>query len=169
MNIKIKYFDKDIPKITKIEKGDWIDLRVNRIAICDNKKLDIKNIIKNKTSDNWVDDEYIYYHKNDVLVMRLGVAMELPYNHEAEVKPRSSTFADYGLLLSNSVGCIDESYCGDNDEWISVYYATRDGIISKFDRVCQFKVNEKMLNINFEEVERLNNEDRNGFGSTGVK
>ena len=25
--IKIKYFDKDIDKIKKINKGDWVDLR----------------------------------------------------------------------------------------------------------------------------------------------
>lgn len=168
MNIKIKYFDKDIPRITKIEKGDWIDLRVNQIAVCHNEQSDIKNAIKHRVGNSWSDDNYIYYRKGDILVMRLGVAMQLPYNHEAEIKPRSSTFADYGLLLSNSVGCIDESYCGDNDEWIAVYYATRDSKVSRFDRVCQFRVNEKMLNITFEEVETLNNEDRNGFGSTGV-
>jgi dUTP pyrophosphatase len=170
MDIKIKYFDKNIPRITKIEKGDWIDLRVNKICRCLNDKLQIKTAIKNRNTDSWYDDdELLHYSQGDVLVMRLGVAMELPKRNEAELKPRSSTFADYGLLLTNSVGCIDESYCGNNDEWIAVYYATRDGQISRFDRVCQFRVNDKMPEINFIEVESLENKDRDGFGSTGVK
>jgi UDP-N-acetylmuramoyl-tripeptide--D-alanyl-D-alanine ligase len=50
-----------------------------------------------------------------------------------------------------------------------LYYATRDGQISRFDRVCQFRVNDKMPEIIFEEVEMLGNKDRDGFGSTGEK
>ena len=95
--------------------------------------------------------------------------MELPSGYEAEIKPRSGTFKQTGLLLTNSVGCIDESYKGNNDEWLAVFYATRDGYISEFDRLLQFRINEKMPKLVFNEVDVLENEDRSGYGSTGVK
>lgn len=169
--MKIKYFNPNMPKIEAIEKGDWLDLRVNNIYVCPNTKEYIKDAIKNRWTTSWIsvdDKNKLFYQKGDVLIMRLGIAMQLPRGHEAEVKPRSSTFAEYGLLLTNSVGCIDESYSGNNDEWLAVFYATRDGEISQFDRVVQFRTNKKMSPIQFIEVETLGNKDRNGFGSTGI-
>lgn len=139
MEIKIKYL-ADIPKIKKIDKGDWIDL----VAAQD---VELVSGVQS--------------------VIPLGVAMELPKNHEAIVAPRSSTFKNWGFLQTNSVGVIDESYCGDNDEWKLSVYPTRDSSVKKGDRVCQFRVQEKMPPISFVEVEAMGNEDRGGFGSTG--
>ena len=96
----------------------------------------------------------------------LGVAMELPKGYEALVAPRSSTFKKYGVLLANSIGVIDESYCGDNDEWKFLAYATRDVVIEEDERICQFRIIRHQPEIEFEEVFELGNTDRGGMGST---
>lgn len=139
--IKIKYFDEELEKIKKIEKGDWIDLRAA-------KTIELK--------------------KGDFILIPLGVAMELPKGYEAHVVPRSSTFKNYGIIQTNSIGIIDNSYCGDNDEWKMPVYATKDTVINKNDRICQFRIIEKMPKVEFEEVEVLSNKNRGGFGSTGI-
>lgn len=143
MNIKIKYHNKNLEKLKFIEdKSDWVDLR---------------------------SAERVELKKGEFKLISLGVSMELPKGYEAHIAPRSSTFKNFGLLQTNSVGVVDESYCGDNDVWKFPAFATRDIIIEEGDRICQFRIIEKMKNIYFEEVEFLNNEDRDGIGSTGIK
>ena len=93
--------------------------------------------------------------------------MELPEGYEALVAPRSSTFKNYGILLANSLGIIDESYKGDNDEWKFLAYATRDTHVEKNDRICQFRIIEHQPKIKLTKVESLGNADRGGIGSTG--
>jgi dUTP pyrophosphatase len=67
------------------------------------------------------------------------------------------------------MGVIDNSYSGDNDQWLFPAYALRDTTINKNDRICQFRINEVQPPIKFVEVDRLDEVDRGGFGSTGVK
>lgn len=168
MKIKIKYFNKDYPKLERIAKGDFIDLRVDslkkweRMLEADNKELKYE---LNEKIFNFLGR--IFYEKGDVLKFGLGVAMELPEGYEAEIRPRSSTFKKYGLIQTNSVGTIDNSYKGDNDEWMVEFIAMRDGVINRFDRVCQFRIWENQPSFEFEEVEHLGNEDRGGYGTTG--
>ena len=83
--------------------------------------------------------------------------------------PRSSTFKNYGVLQTNSCGVIDGSYCGDQDMWRMPVYATRDTVIHKNDRICQFRIMENQPELVFEERQSLGNKDRGGFGTTGVK
>ena len=137
--IKIKYFN-DVQEIEALEVGDWIDLRSA-------ESVDIK--------------------AGEYKLIRLGVAMELPEGYEALVAPRSSTFKNYGILLANSLGIIDESYKGDNDEWKFLAYATRDTHVEKNDRICQFRIIEHQPKIKLTKVESLGNADRGGIGSTG--
>lgn len=47
-------------------------------------------------------------------------------------------------------------------------YATRDTVIKKNDRICQFRIQKCNPIINFIEVDHLENENRGGHGSTGV-
>ena len=141
LRIKIKYFT-DIERIGKIDIGDWVDLRL-------------------------AEDVGIYKGENRLLP--LGIAMELPKGYEAHILPRSSTFKNWGILVANSMAIIDESYNGDNDQWFLNVFATRDTLINKGDRICQFRVMEKQPKIEFVEVETLGNKDRGGFGTTGVK
>lgn len=140
--IKIKYFSQDIEKLTYIDgKSDWIDLRAS---------------------------ETIELKAGDFRLIPLGVAMELPKGYEAHVVPRSSTFKNYGLLQVNSCGVIDGSYCGDGDMWKMPVYATRDTVVHKNDRICQFRIMENQPAIVFAETASLQNKNRGGFGTTGI-
>lgn len=154
--IKIKYFNKDLNlKLKKIEIGDWIDLRVDNISINYNKI-------------EWNEINEIGYDRFDVVLIQTGVAIQLPKGYEAHVVPRSSTFKKFGLIQLNSVGVIDEAYCGDGDQWFIPMYCLESNMnIKRFDRVAQFRIVEKMPNIQFKEVNYLANSDRGGFGSTG--
>lgn len=141
--IKIKYFDPDMQKLEYIDgKSDWIDLRAS---------------------------ETVELKKGEFKLIPLGVAMELPAGYEAHVVPRSSTFKNYGILQTNSCGVIDGSYCGDQDMWKMPVYATRDTVVNKNDRICQFRIIANQPEIIFKEKSFLSNEDRGGFGTTGVK
>ena len=100
-------------------------------------------------------------------LIKLGVGMELPKGYEALVVPRSSTFKNFGVLQTNSMGVVDESYCGDNDEWKFPALAMRDTVIELNDRICQFRIIKHQDAFTFEEVKELNEVDRGGFGSTG--
>ena len=142
MPIKIKYHNKNIDKIEKINNGDWIDLRTA---------------------------ETVELKAGEFKLISLGISMQLPRGYEAHVVPRSSTFKNFGIIQTNHQAVIDESYCGDNDIWRYPVYALRDTVINENDRICQFRIVEKMPSVIFNEVDILNNEDRGGFGSTGIK
>ena len=141
--IKIKYFSDNIKRLEYIDgKSHWIDLRAS---------------------------ETVELKAGEFKLIPLGVAMELPKGYEAHLVPRSSTFKNYGILQTNSCGVIDGTYCGDEDMWRMPVYATRDTVIRENDRICQFRIMENQPHILFEEVETLQNDNRGGFGSTGVK
>lgn len=168
-NVRVEYYNQSMPRFKKIEKGDWVDVRVNKVCACDNVQGDINYAMKNRIVQIWDGNGKISYKAGDVVIMRLGFAMQLPKGCEAELRPRSGTFKNYGLLLTNSVGTIDESYCGSKDEWCMMFYATRDGQVEAFDRVGQFRITEKMKKVNFHEADLSKNADRGGYSSTGVK
>lgn len=139
--IKIKYLRNTMSfKIECLAKGDWTDLRAA---------------------------EEVTMKAGEYKMIPLGVAMELPKGYEALVAPRSSCFRRYGVLLANSIGIIDESYKGDNDEWHFLAYATRDTVIPLGERMCQFRIIKHQPRVKFIEVETLGNADRGGIGSTG--
>lgn len=140
MEIKIKYHGEDLVKLEKLPVGDWIDLRAA---------------------------EDVTMEVGDFKIISLGVSMKLPEGFEAHVLPRSSTFPKWGILMTNSTGVIDNSYCGDGDIWGFPAYAVRKTQICKGDRICQFRIMQKMLDVSFVEVEHLGEKNRGGFGSTG--
>lgn len=141
--IKIKYFTDKIDKLDFVggAKSDWIDLRAA---------------------------ETVELKAGEFKLIPLGVAMQLPKGYEAHVVPRSSTYKNFGIIQTNHQAVIDESYCGDNDQWWYPAYALRDTVINVNDRICQFRIMKKQPSIVFDEVELLNNEDRGGIGSTGT-
>lgn len=139
--IRIKYFSEDVERLRYIDgKSDWIDLRAF-------ERVELK--------------------AGEFRLIPLGVAMQLPDGYEGHLAPRSSTFKHYGILQTNSVGVIDGSYCGDEDMWRMPVYATRDAVIEKNDRICQFRIVKNQPKILFEECGKLENKSRGGFGSTG--
>jgi dUTP pyrophosphatase len=81
--------------------------------------------------------------------------------------PRSSTFKNYGLLAANSIGVIDEAYKGENDEWHFLAYATRNTVIHKGDRICQFRIIKHQPKVCLRPVTHMNSRSRGGIGSTG--
>ena len=93
--------------------------------------------------------------------------MELPSGYEAHVVPRSSTFKNFGIIQPNSMGIIDETYCGDTDQWFFPALAMRDTKICVNDRICQFRIIEHQPKLSFCEVKELTRESRGGFGTTG--
>jgi dUTP pyrophosphatase len=139
LSVKVKYHDPDI-KLGKISKGDWIDLYVA-------EDVEIK--------------------KGEIKLVNLGVSIQIPEGYEAILAPRSSTAKCFGVIQANSIGVIDESYCGNDDIWKFPAYALRDTTIRKGDRICQFRLFKHQDELEFEEVETLSNENRGGFGSTG--
>lgn len=138
--IKIKYLSNEIEKIEKITVGDWIDLRCAK-----------ETVLKG----------------GEFALIPLGVAMQLPEGYEALMVPRSSTFKHFGIIQTNSMGVIDESYRGDNDQWHFPAYAMRDTVIHINERICQFRIVKHQPEIEFQKVEDLGNLDRGGIGSTG--
>lgn len=140
VQIKIKYLDDSIKRLTYVEsKSDWIDLAAA---------------------------ETVTLKKGEFKLIHLGVAMELPEGYEAHIAPRSSTYKNFKILQTNSVGVVDSSYCGPNDWWKMAVYATEDTTINKGDRIAQFRIIENQPKLNFVESE-LTGKDRGGFGSTG--
>lgn len=139
--INIKYLTDIIDKLTYIDgKSDWIDLRAAETV--DMEPMEFK-------------------------LIPLGIAMQLPAGYEAHVIPRSSTFKNFGIIQVNSMGLIDESYYGDNDQWYFPAIALRKTTILANDRICQFRIMKHQPQIEFREVDNLNNESRGGIGSTG--
>ncbi len=140
LEIKVKYF-ADIEPIKFIEnKSDWYDLR---------------------------SAEEVEMKAGDFRLIKLGVGMQLPVGFEAIIAPRSSTFKNFGIIQANSIGVVDESYCGDNDQWMMAAIALRDTVIHKNDRICQFRIIEHQPQHKILTVEHLGNVDRGSFGSTG--
>ena len=143
MEIRIKYYSDRIEKLRYINGvSDWIDLRAA---------------------------EDVTMKAGEFRLIPLGVGMELPEGYEALCVPRSSTFRNFGILQANSIGVIDESYCGDNDLWYFSAVALRDTRIEKNDRICQFRIMKKMPDVDLETVDFLTAPDRGGIGSTGEK
>ena len=140
LEIKVKYF-ADIEPIKFIEnKSDWYDLR---------------------------SAEDVEMKAGEYRLIKLGVGMKLPDGYEAHMAPRSGTFKNYGIIQANHVAVIDNSYCGDNDQWMYPAIALRDTVIHKNDRICQFRIIENQPPVQFVRVEHLEGKDRGGFGTTG--
>ena len=144
MEIKIKYHSNEIEHLKNIEgvKSDWIDLR---------------------------SAETVELKQGEFKLINLGVSMQIPEGYEAHIVPRSSTFKNFGIIQTNSVGIIDNSYSGDGDIWMMPVLAMRDTKISVNDRICQFRLFKNQENVSFDEVLFLEGPNRGGFGSTGKK
>lgn len=149
LKMRIKYFD-GATKLEKIQKGNWIDVYANK-------------------------DMFI--RESERAMIPLGFALELPTGWEGHLAPRSSTFKSWGLIQTNHVGVVDDSYIGDNDQWHMPVYCLNGGDvqggiykgtqIKKGDKIGQFRVMEVMPELELEEVEEFGNADRGGFGTTG--
>lgn len=141
MDIKVKYFTDKIDKLQKIEQGGWIDLRLA---------------------------EDIHMDAGEFRLLPLGVAMQLPAGYEAIIAPRSSTYKRWGLVQANSIGVVDGSYNGNDDQWLLPAIALVDTDIPANTRICQFRIQKEQPKLNFITVDELDNPNRGGLGSTGT-
>lgn len=187
MKINIKYFNEDMKDIELIDgKSDWFDLRCNEVYKVETEMKVVYPVQKESVARLERKDtkykmpiekgifegkevEFVRYNKGDFMLIDLGIAMELPTNHEAYVVPRSSTFKTYGVIQTNGKGIIDESYRGEKDVWLMPVLAMKDGFFIIGERVCQFRVMKKMPKVEFNKVDKLSDESRGGHGGTGTK
>ena len=139
-HIYVKY-NEGMPELKKFSLGDWVDLYT---------------------------EEEVVLKKGDFKIVSLGVVIMLPDGYEALLVPRSSTFKNFGVIQTNSIGIIDESYSGEGDIWGLPVYATRDVVIPKHSRICQFRIIQHQPTLNFIKTDLVSCKSRGGFGSTGV-
>ena len=143
VQLRVKYLKADMEPLCYIEgKSDWIDLRIA---------------------------ETVEMKAGEFRLLPLGVAIALPLVYEAHIVPRSSTFKNFGIIQTNHMGVVDESYCGDGDQWYMPAYALRDTVIEAGSRICQFRIMPHQPALTFQAVDRLGGTDRGGIGSTGTK
>lgn len=128
-------------RLAKISQGDWIDLYCAEDT--ELKAGDFKYISQ-------------------------GVSIKIPEGYESILAPRSSTFKRWGILQANSIGILDNSFCGDDDIWMMPVYATRDVMIPAGTRICQFRIQKNQPELEFVEVESTGEANRGGWGSTGA-
>ena len=139
--IKIKYHVEELEKLRYIDgKSDWIDLRVA---------------------------EEVKMKAGEFRLISMGISVELPKGYEMWIVPRSSAFKNFGIIQTNSMGVVDESYCGDNDIIRMPILAMRDTEIHVYDRIGQFRIMQHQPGVQFVELELLGKSDRGGFGTTG--
>ena len=157
----------ELPKI--IDKGDWIDLKAA-------ESVEFKGPYSHPLVGKQRTKRDVEFSSQ---LINLGIAMELPKGFEAHVVARSSTFKKFGVIQANAIGIIDESYCGNNDIWKFSAIAFRDTKINIGDRICQFRIQPNQFatiwqklkwlftsKIELIQVDNLEHQDRNGFGST---
>ena len=145
---------KDVSRPLVLEKGDWVDLYVPM-------------------------QEDIEIPANTTYRIPLGIAMRLPPGMEAILAFRSSTSTKYDISPANGFGVIDQSYCGENDEWKFPVRSFSEVKIPVNSRLFQFRIQlsqkatfwQKLRwlfsnKVELVETSILNNENRGGFGST---
>ena len=155
----------DFPKV--IKRGDWIDLRASQ------------EIILNAPQAGTLKGHDVKHRDvvSDVTYIPLGIAMKLPDGYEAIVASRSSAPKKMGIMLANGIGVIDNSYCGDEDQWMYPAVALRKTSIAKNSRLCQFRIQPSQKatlwqkvkwlftsGIELVEVNSLGGENRRGLG-----
>ena len=145
LELKVKYHyrdEEDVVELVKFAYGDWIDLR---------SAFDVT------------------MQAGEFKYISLGVTIEVPPGWEIWIAPRSSTFKTFGIIQTNSIGVIDQTYCGDEDILHLPSLAMRDTEIKADDRICQFRLIENQPNLKLETVDSMENESRGGLGHSGTR
>lgn len=179
LTVNVKYFNSDLPKLEKLEKNDWIDVRVNKITMMayvqylyselseNDKRFGFKEVGEVELYEKFKKIPF-EYEAFQFMYLHLGFALQLPEGYEGYLKLRSGTFKNFGFIQVNGVGTVDESYCGNNDEWIVPVLSIFPGQIYWGNRVGQFRIQTHSPKIEFNEVNNLHTESRGGLGSTGL-
>lgn len=103
----------------------------------------------------------------EVAYIPLNVCLKIPQGIWVLLANRSSTHK-MGITSVNGIGIGDSDFCGDGDEYhfAALNFTNQEVSIEKGVRIAQMVI----LNhhkVEFEEVDKLDQENRGGFGSTG--
>ncbi|MGL4451123.1 MAG: hypothetical protein ACRCTZ_08040 [Sarcina sp.] len=170
MELRIKKM-RENAKLPEFKGGNWMDTYISKIGFVAQED-EYSETVGEFTFDDivWFDEnkhDTISFCKGDILVLKLGFALELPKGKELHLLTRSGTFRKYGLILTNAMGIGDDNFIGDNDEYMAMMYATRDASVSINDRLIQMKIEDAMPKYELVEVDNFGNSDRGSYGSTG--
>jgi dUTP pyrophosphatase len=96
-----------------------------------------------------------------------GIAIALPENYEAQVRPRSGLAVKHGITVLNAPGTIDADYRGEIKVPL-INLGADDFVIARGDRIAQMVV-APVTTAQLVEVETLDDTARGagGFGSSG--
>ncbi|KMQ71260.1 dUTP diphosphatase [Chryseobacterium koreense] len=111
-------------------------------------------------------DESITIKTLERKLIPTGLFIELPENHEAQIRPRSGLAIKNGITVLNAPGTVDADYRGEIGV-ILVNLSKEDFTINDGDRIAQMVIAKHESAI-WEEVSELNETERGegGFGST---
>jgi dUTP pyrophosphatase len=112
-------------------------------------------------------DEPIIIKAGQVQIVPTGIAIALPADTEAQVRPRSGLAAKNSITVLNSPGTVDADYRGEIKA-ILINHGQEDFTITPGMRIAQMVI-AKYEHVQLEEVDSLDETDRGtgGFGSTG--
>jgi len=137
----IKYHDPALLPVTAQHESEWFDLRCAEDA-------DMT--------------------KGEYRLLSLGVTIKIPDGYEIIIAPRSSTYKQFGIILANSIGVIDNAYGNDEADILRFpAIAMRDTHIRKNNRICQFRFQRVQPKVQLLEVNHINGVARGGIGSSG--
>ncbi|MFM7621162.1 MAG: dUTP diphosphatase [Alphaproteobacteria bacterium] len=113
-------------------------------------------------------DEDVIIKKNEIKLIKTGIAIALEAGFEAQIRPRSGLALKNGISVLNTPGTIDSDYRGEICV-ILINHSANDFVVSKGMRIAQMVISQyQQAKINV--VEELDETQRStgGFGSTGV-
>jgi dUTP pyrophosphatase len=114
-------------------------------------------------------EDLVFEKSGQFCLADLGVVIRVPEGFHSFLIPRSGTFKKYHLLQANSIGLVDQDYCGPQDFWRMplVYLGEERLELQKGLRLCQLVLQKTYFVTEFVPFEP-GESSRGGFGSTGV-
>ena len=105
---------------------------------------------------------------HDTAMLPSNFIIQTPSGYMLMIAARSSLAKKKGLKLANGIGVIDQDYCGETDEInLLIHNYTNQAVkIERGERLCQ-GVFVKIDKAQWEEVDKISDQSRGGFGSTG--
>jgi dUTP pyrophosphatase len=105
----------------------------------------------------------------EIKLIPANVVIETPPGFALLVTSRSSTPRKKGLMQPHGLGVIDQDYCGSEDEIkIQVHnFSAKNVVVERGEKIAQ-GLFVRCEQAEFEEIEKVENKTRGGFGSTDI-
>ena len=113
-------------------------------------------------------DEPVTLEPGSFVAIPTGIAMALPANWEAQVRPRSGLARRHGITVLNSPGTIDSDYRGEV-QVLLIHHGPEPFVIERGHRIAQV-VFARVEPMEWQMVDELPETERGsgGFGSSGL-